>query len=285
MRPDDPLDQVILGFSEDDPFTIRDAFEGVQIFGGIGSGKTSGSGALFARSFLAAGFGGLVLTAKVDETDLWRRYARETGREDDLVIIGPDALQRFNFLDYEEHHPDADEGLTENIVRLFETVSSSVQSAGGDLNLGDQFWRNEYRKLLRNAVDLLHFCGRHITLDNIRNVVMSAPLSLDQESDPDWQDKSLCHELMNYARDLSDTGAFTSEIQHDFELTQSFWAEEFPIQHVKTRSTVISCFTGTCDMFQRGVMRRIFGMDTTITPEASLEGVYVCISNRSKRPP
>lgn len=78
---DDPLDQVLLGFSSADPFTIRDAFEGVQIFGGIGSGKTSGSGALFARSYLAAGFDGLVLTAKVDETDLWRRYAQETGRE------------------------------------------------------------------------------------------------------------------------------------------------------------------------------------------------------------
>ncbi|MFA5258375.1 MAG: hypothetical protein WC360_09510 [Opitutales bacterium] len=45
MPTSDPLDQTLLGFSEDDPFTIRDSFEGVQIFGGIGSGKTSGSGA------------------------------------------------------------------------------------------------------------------------------------------------------------------------------------------------------------------------------------------------
>jgi hypothetical protein len=50
MSTPDLLDQTLLGFSEDDPFTIRDAFEGVQIFGGIGSGKTSGSGTLCARS-------------------------------------------------------------------------------------------------------------------------------------------------------------------------------------------------------------------------------------------
>ncbi len=283
MRHDDPLDQVLLGFSEDDPFTIRDSFEGVQIFGGIGSGKTSGSGALFARSFLAAGFGGLVLTAKVDETDLWRRYAEETGRTDDLVIIGPDAANRFNFLDYEEHHPDADEGLTENIVRLFETVSSSIQNESSGVNLGDQFWKNEYRKLLRNAIELLRFGGRHITLDNIRNVIMSAPQSLDQETDPEWQDKSLCHELMSYVKNLADTGSFGGEEIHDSELTRAFWTEEFPIQHVKTRSTVISSFTGMCDMFQRGVMRRIFGMDTTVTPEASLEGKIIVLDLPQKR--
>jgi hypothetical protein len=43
MRFNDPLHQVILGFSEDDPFTIRDSFEGVQIFFCIGSGKTCGN--------------------------------------------------------------------------------------------------------------------------------------------------------------------------------------------------------------------------------------------------
>ena len=84
-----------------DTWTIRDACEGVQIFGAIGSGKTSGSGAAIAKAFLNSGFGGLVLCAKPEERQLWQQYARETGREAHLFIFSPDHAWRFNFLDYE----------------------------------------------------------------------------------------------------------------------------------------------------------------------------------------
>ena len=47
-----------------DMWRIKDACEGTIIFGGTGSGKTSGSGRAIATSFLSAGFGGLVLCAK-----------------------------------------------------------------------------------------------------------------------------------------------------------------------------------------------------------------------------
>ena len=75
-----PNGQASLELIEDD-FTIRQACEGISIMGGIGSGKTSGSGAQFARAYLRAGFGGLVLCAKNDEAELWREYAKATGRE------------------------------------------------------------------------------------------------------------------------------------------------------------------------------------------------------------
>ena len=48
------LDRVLLSFSKRDPWTIRDSYEGVQIFGATGSGKTSGSGATIARLDRAA---------------------------------------------------------------------------------------------------------------------------------------------------------------------------------------------------------------------------------------
>ena len=66
------LNQPLLHLAEDErPWTIRHAVEGTHIFGGPGSGKTSGSGATIARAFLNAGFGGLVMTAKADERELW----------------------------------------------------------------------------------------------------------------------------------------------------------------------------------------------------------------------
>ena len=42
---------------------MRDAFEGTMVFGGTGSGKTSGSGKTLATSLLSAGFGLLARAA------------------------------------------------------------------------------------------------------------------------------------------------------------------------------------------------------------------------------
>src|SRR4051812_37651322 len=82
----DELDQPLL-FLGDEALTLRACCEGILITGSTGSGKTSGSGAAIAKSFLRNGFGGIVTCCKPDEPALWRRYARETGREHDLVFF------------------------------------------------------------------------------------------------------------------------------------------------------------------------------------------------------
>ena len=61
------LDLPLINWPMGYPFTVRDACEGVLILGGLGSGKTSGSGALLAKKYLTNNFGGIVLTAKEDE--------------------------------------------------------------------------------------------------------------------------------------------------------------------------------------------------------------------------
>jgi len=68
------LQNITCAFSDSDPFTIGDSVQGIQIFGAIGSGKTSGSGQFLAESFLRSGYGGLILTVKNDEKDLWIKY-------------------------------------------------------------------------------------------------------------------------------------------------------------------------------------------------------------------
>jgi len=80
-----------------DSWTLRDAYEGTMIFGRSGSGKTSGSGATLARSFLRSGMGGLVLCAKGDEADTWERYAEEAGRADSVIRFDTSGDWRFNF--------------------------------------------------------------------------------------------------------------------------------------------------------------------------------------------
>lgn len=88
-RPANYLDTPLLHFSSSDPYRIKDALEGILIFGATGAGKTSGFGAALSTSFLNAGFGGLILCAKADETQLWLDYCREAGRVEDLIIVSP----------------------------------------------------------------------------------------------------------------------------------------------------------------------------------------------------
>lgn len=77
---------------------VRDVFEGVQVFGGTGYGKSSGSGQALARAFLESNFGGLVLTAKTDEAPQWRESACDAGRESDLLVVDASGGHQFNFL-------------------------------------------------------------------------------------------------------------------------------------------------------------------------------------------
>ena len=58
------LDTKLLNLTRTDAYTLRDACQGVLVMGGIGSGKTSGSGKAFAGAFLRAGMGGVIMAAK-----------------------------------------------------------------------------------------------------------------------------------------------------------------------------------------------------------------------------
>ena len=81
-------------------WTIRNAVEGLQIFGGIGSGKTSGSGRMVALKYLSMGFGGIVLTAKTDEKAHWQELCKIAGRTDDLIVIEPGGQHFFNLMEH-----------------------------------------------------------------------------------------------------------------------------------------------------------------------------------------
>ena len=79
-----PLDLPLIKFSRpNDIWRLSDAFQDVLIIGAKGSGKTSGSGKVFASKYLQAGFGGLVLCAQIEEANLWRERLKQAGRVGD----------------------------------------------------------------------------------------------------------------------------------------------------------------------------------------------------------
>jgi len=185
------LDRPLLGLSPADAWRIRDACEGTQIFGAIGSGKTSGSGQAIAKSFLSAGFGGLVLTAKPDERALWERYCAQTGRSDSLIVFSPEQPWRFNFLDYELRRPGRGAGETENLVRLFHTILETVD--GGKGAGKDPFWERAVKQMLRNAIEVAKAATGRLVLAEIAELIATAPSSIEETHAERWQSGSFCY--------------------------------------------------------------------------------------------
>ena len=124
------LEAPLLQLSPKDVFSLRDACAGVHIFGGIGSGKTSGSGRMLAGAYLRAGMGGLVTAVKPEEVTLWQRYAAEHGRSNSLILF--DEHEGFNFLAYEFGRQGIDGvgTVTECLMKILEAAKRASPTAG-----------------------------------------------------------------------------------------------------------------------------------------------------------
>lgn len=255
-------------------WSLADAFEGLQIFGATGSGKSSGSGQAVARAFLEANLGGLVLTAKPDEILSWKQYAKATGRETDLLIVEEGSPYCFNFLRYELQRDGAGGGHTENLVNLFCAVMESAEKRQGQSGGNESYWQRTLKQLLRSAIDLCVLAAGDVDLPSIYKIITSAPRSIAEAMDPNWQASSACFALMVHARERA--GQLGRET--DLEMTCDYWLLEFPALAPETRSVVVSSFTSMADCFLRGMLRRLFCGDLNFRPEDSFDGKIIILN-------
>lgn len=251
------LDRVLYDFNGVEPFTLREACEGVQIFGGIGSGKTSGSGAALARAYLRAGFGGLVLCAKKDEAETWQKYAEQTGRSDSLIMFDGSGEWRFPFLQYEINRKGEGAGNTENLVRLFSTVYEAMERGSGGGG-GDPYWTRAMQQLMRNAIDLAMLARGKVSVPMLSKIVATAPRNIDQRDSTEWRKKSLCWKLLAEANQRAIDQKLDKWEGYDLETTILYWMEEFCNLSPKTRSGIISMFTSMTDLLMRRPFRMLF---------------------------
>lgn len=283
-----------LSHHREDIWRLADACEGCIIFGGTGSGKTSGSGKSMFKTFLLSGYGGLVLTTKPDELQQWIEYCQATGRIDDLIIFGSDHPHRFNFLKYEAERPSRGGGLTENLVRLFMTLLEAGET--GESRVSDKFWDRAPRQLLRNVIDLLIMSNEPLMMDRIMGVIASAPVVVDQIADENWQATSYCWKCLSKAqerlfpeKDNSSSEAHETsdkpdpKQQHDFEIVSRYWLSEYPNDDPKTRANIVKTFTTMADGFTRGELRELFSTDLNIVPEYTHHGKIILMDLPTKQ--
>lgn len=266
------------GSGGDDTWRLGDALEGTQIFGSTGSGKTSGSGATLARSFLdpqRGNMGGLVLTAKPDDIENWRRYLADVQRPaNDLVELGPDFPERvFNFLRYESEHGGAGGKLTQNLVSLFVAALSTGESA---VSRVDPYWNDALGELLTHTIDLAVLAEEDLRLEDLAAIIRSAPQSRTDVLSAAWRDRSTCFRLLQKANELVANGPRRSDLKQ----TVAYWLGDFPGLNERTRSIIISSFTSKASGLLRSPLRELFcgELSLEVHPERSHEGKIIVVN-------
>jgi TraM recognition site of TraD and TraG len=263
-----PLSLPLVYFSplREDVWTLADSYQGVLIQGENGSGKTTGSGQIFARKYLANGFGGLVLCFKTDEAELWRDYLRQTRREKDGRFFGVDQAYRFNFLDWEASTSGVD--FSENLVTLLVDIAS-IQKRTEPTGSEAHFWLPQKKKLLRNAISLLLLANRPVRVRSLYEMILSAPKYPEEVVSTSWQKDSWLFELLR----LAESAAPGLEL----EMVKRYWLVERPAIPPKTRETIDADFTGMFDPLTRGKIGELLGTDTNLSPADILAGKIVVI--------
>jgi TraM recognition site of TraD and TraG len=267
----DPLDRAILNLSGGNVFTTRNACEGVHIFGGIGSGKTSGSGRALASAYLRAGFGGLVLCAKDEEIDLWLRYAQENGRAKSVILFNEQ--EGLNFLNVELSRQGMD-----GIGGVVECLTKIVEGQGGVRNGGDgNFFDKAAQQLLRYSVTPLYAAYGYVRIADVIAFIASSPKN-PQQFDPNtevgkaFQERSFFGQTMTRVWRAPKVRIAERDAQNLLNFWAYMWAEQIP---EKTRGNIVISVSASLDRFQHGRLRSMFCERSSIVPEMSFQGAIV----------
>lgn len=269
-----------------EPWKIRDAVRGTQVFGGIGSGKTSGSGKLIAKSFLRNGFGGIILCGKPEEASDWVKYASESGRGEDVMLFTKGCSYRFNPLQYEKERSGEGAGETMNIVNLFMSIYRMGQRlTGGDSQESERYWENALKRCLARTIDLLKLSDEELSVFNMAKVLSTSPsvgedenvmakmAAMNEEELASFREESYCVDCLFKAGD----GEKTEDESWQFDLVYNYFLREFAQMHDKARTTVQEMFLGLTDAFNAGILKQHFSEGLNIHPEDSFKGRIIIL--------
>ena len=259
------LDRPILSLSDQDELRLRDLVEGTFITGAPGSGKSSTSGKQLAFGLLRTpGMGGLVLTAKAEETLNWIAYAKACGRERDLIVFNAESGGSFDPLHYEWTRPGRGAGDLESIIDFFSTLVSIGKKEVGQSH--DPFWERGNEQLMRNVIKLLDLAGERVSIANIDRVIKSLPARPGEFEEAAWQKDSYCAQIIASIR--ARQGTLTADQWSDLDFATQYIFRKWPSFDERPRSSLEMTWSGMADKFLFNPFNRLFcSGKCSFTPE------------------
>lgn len=261
-----------------DYLSLRSMFSGVFIMGSSGSGKTSGSGATLLSTFLRIGMGGLILTTKVGETAELMHLAHKAGRIDDVVLVSPQSLHRYNMMNDTARRTADVGGMAGVVVGLYKSIIELLNRGGG--HSADSFWSNSVERMLYASVETLLRAGETVSLKQIYQLTLSAPTERHHIVDEHFKAQSYLFQCLAKIEQVA--GTLSDMMYRDYETAATYWISEFLNLDPRTRSSIIATFSSVAAILMSGWYGEIFGTTTTFTPEVSLEGKIIIVDFPAK---
>lgn len=267
------MDTPLLKLNSKDVVTLRTAYEGIFVLGGIGSGKTSGAGRAIAGAMLRSGAGGLVMVAKHEEIALWQAYAEQHGRKDDLVLFDEEAGCNFIAYEFSRKGVEGANSVTDCIMRVLDAAEKAAgQGAGRE---GEQFWKNTSRQMLLYSISSLYGATGKVTVEDIVRFVTTAPTKRPTTPE-DFQHiaKSFAFRILKQF-DEQPVRDVPADVK---KAVNSYWAFQYTSLSEKTRSSIMIHVTSSLNRFATGMLRKCFCDETTIVPEMSFAGKIIVMA-------
>ena len=265
-------DEPLLRWGRGASWTVGISYEGSMHFGASGSGKTSGGICMQSVAMMQAGYGMLFLTTKSTppaDAELCWAMAREAGRENSVVPIGPKHGLGFNLLRHEMMAAMEDGQLGDmasNVAAFFSAAADLALPSRGTKG-GEQIWRQAVESLVRHSVTLVFNATGDLRLDDIVAVVKSAPQSTAHVKDPAWCRESVCLQMLEQV---------AAHGERNVRLARDYFLTEFPTYPPDTKNSVIFTFSSGCaDLFQREPLHSMFFAATHYTPDILLDGAIL----------
>lgn len=292
------LDDVVLELSGTDndgisgrfPVSVRDTCESAIVFGEPGSGKSSGVLATLLKAYFMKGYGAVILTVKPTDRQFYEDIINKAGRGNDLVIFNEESGLKIDPFEYELSRLSRGGGKLESLVELMDTLDSLNNSGGAGVE--DQgFWQNSKKMLALSAYSLLHLSGEKISIENLKEIVVTANESegiinqfrnhqndlLDQgipESEKldiineieDMMDRNYLIRCIMKADDIS---FGNSDLRRVFKISSEYFLRLFIELGDKTRSSVIQHMLGQLSELNGSVINQCFtgGISDELRPE------------------
>jgi len=270
-----PDDMPLIAWDEDEAphiWKLKNSFEGVLIMGATGSGKSSGSGATIAETFLRSGFGGLVMTCKTDEAERWRRLCVQCGREGDFVAVRRGGDWKLNVLAYEAQQPGRGAGLSENLTSFCRNLLH-VSTRWQGTKTGDPVWETAGNQLLNATFDLFLLVGGSLSFDRLAEFVSAAPTGNLPGDDSEWLKIPIFGALLAKAKN----SISSPEDKRLFGRATDYWFKIYPSYPARIRTSVTLGIFAMFDAFRGRDIPALISSDTNITPESIMAGKIVVV--------
>lgn len=278
MNVSSSLDSPLFEWATGAPFTYRDSFQGVQVLGGVGSGKTSGSGRQLLMSMAEHGYGGLILCSKVSDLEDYLEIMRAAGRMDSVLVFEPDGPWRLNWLDYEFNRPGRGGrnilSLMQQLGELNELMDRGQgQQAGGG---SDAYWARSRIQCVRNAVRLVALARGGLSMRSIYEVIEGIPQGFEQVADDAWKAESALYAHMDAALGRQDDLSPSEE--EDLDLLGHYFLHFMAGLAVETLSPIKHGALGLFEGFLIEPLRGLFTTTTNVVPEMAFEGAIFIVN-------